>query len=78
MQQKLYKDLFEDYNNIPLEIRSILKLEDGKLWDCPTYVQLSEMQYQIECKGYTFDFGLDGTAYGLRPIHIKIEEIEGF
>jgi hypothetical protein len=74
---KKIKDLFDDYNNIPRRIQSILKLENEKIWDCPSYTDLEKMKQKVEKYGYTFDYGLDATAYGLRPIHVKLEEVEG-
>ena len=33
---------------------------------------------EIEKEGYTFDFYVDGSAYGLRPKGVKLNELEGY
>jgi hypothetical protein len=69
-------DLFEDYDNQPIEVSEILseyELEDND------YEILEELQSRLENEtGYTFDYGLDATPYGLRPIGVKLSELEGY
>ena len=69
-------DLFEDYDNQPTEVSEILSeydLEDND------YKVLKELQARLENEaGYTFDYGLDATPYGLRPVGVKLSELEGY
>ena len=70
-------DLFEDYKNIPPKIKSILDdysedFEDGN------YNGLKKALKEVEAKGYTFEYGLDGSAYGLRPKGVKLNELKGY
>jgi len=58
-------DLFEDYDNIPANVKVILdkyNLEDAD------YEMLGKMLAEVEAEGYTFDYGLDAEAYNLRKI----------
>ena len=32
----------------------------------------------MEAEGYTFDYGLSGEAYGLRPKNVALNELEGY
>lgn len=68
-------DLFEDYENIPSEVKVILdkyEMEDND------YPVLEEMKQEVEAKGYTFDYGLDAEPYGLRKKGTPINHIRGF
>lgn len=68
-------DLFEDYKNIPSEVKVILdkyEMEDND------YPVLEEMKQEVEAKGYTFDYGLDAEPYGLRKKGTPINHIRGF
>jgi hypothetical protein len=63
-------DLFEDYENIPSNVQEILdkyadQFENGN------YKLLEKVQKEIEKEGYTFDYGLDASAYNLRKIGQK-------
>lgn len=63
-------DLFEDYENIPSNVQLILdkyadQFENGN------YKLLEKVQKEIEKEGYTFDYGLDASAYNLRKIGQK-------
>ena len=63
-------DLFEDYENIPPQVQTILDkyaegIEDGD------YNSLGDAKNELEEIGYTFDYYVDGTAYDLRPIGSK-------
>jgi ribosomal protein S17E len=60
-------DLFEDYNDIPPKVQKVLDkyqedIEDGD------YKGLEKALKELEKIGYTFEYGLDGIAYDLRPI----------
>ena len=70
-------DLFEDYKNIPPNIQEILDkysedFEDGN------YEGLAKALKEVEAKGYTFEYYVDGLAYGLRPIGVPLSDLEGF
>jgi hypothetical protein len=63
-------DLFEDYENIPENVQNILdKYEDGFMDG--DYQKLEKAHKELEKIGYTFEYGLDGGAYDLRPIGTK-------
>jgi hypothetical protein len=60
-------DLFEDYQDIPPKVQKVLDyyqedFEDGD------YKGLEKALKELEKIGYTFEYGLDGIAYDLRPI----------
>lgn len=70
-------DLFEDYENIPSNIQEILDkysddFEDGN------YEGLSKALEEVRANGYTFEYYLDGQAYGLRPIDVPLNELKGY
>lgn len=68
-------DLFEDYENIPEEVQEILneyELEDN------SYDVLDELLNRLEAVGYTFSYGLDAEPFGLRPIGVNLNELEGY
>jgi hypothetical protein len=63
-------DLFEDYENIPDNVQSILdKYEDD--FETGDYTGLEKALKEMNKIGYTFDYYLDGQAYNLRPIGSK-------
>lgn len=70
-------DLFEDYTNIPSRVNEVLErysedLEDGN------YEGMTNALKEIEALGYTFNYYVDGGAYGLRPIGVNLNELEGY
>ena len=72
-----FVDLFEDYENIPAYVRTMLNeyeeaLEDGDI------KELKNLQDDLEQVGYTFEFYVDGSSFGLRPINIPLSEIKGY
>ena len=60
-------DLFEDYDNIPAKVQKVLDKYEDAFMD-GDYEGLKEAKKELNKIGYTFDFDMDGTAYGLRPI----------
>jgi hypothetical protein len=72
-------DLFEDYENIPANVQSILDNHEDAFMD-GDYKELQKALTQLKKIGYTFEYDLDGQAYDLRPIGTKgkseIEEYE--
>lgn len=74
-----YKDLFEDYSNQPKELSEIVssymeKFEEGDY----DYEDSKNFLAEVEAIGYTFDYGLDNEPYALRPIGVKLSQVEGY
>lgn len=71
-------DLFEDYDNIPPKLQSILdKYEDA--FQNGEYRGLEKALKEANAIGYTFEYYLDGQAYDLRKIGEKGKsEVEGY
>ena len=70
-------DLFEDYENIPPKIKKILDNYEDAFID-GDYKQLTEALNLVRKNGYTFEFYLDGQAYGLRPKNIALKNLKGY
>ncbi len=73
----LSKDLFEYYEEQPKELAKIVdfymeKFNDGDY----DYVDSKNFLKEVNAIGYTFDYGLDNTPYGLRPIGTKLETFD--
>lgn len=68
-------DLFEDYDNIPENVQSIIDEYD---LESPEYSTLEELQGRLKEVGYTFDYGMDSQPYGLRPVGVEINELDGY
>ena len=77
VDEQNYIDLFEDYENIPAEVQMILD-EYSESFEDGDYIGMSKAQNELEQIGYTFDFYVDGDAYGLRPINVKLSQIQGY
>ena len=60
------KDLFENYEAIPDNVKSILAHYEDL--DAMTYEELAGLQKNLETIGYTFDYGLDAQPFNLRKI----------
>jgi len=73
----VYIDLFEDYENIPAEVQVILD-EYSESFEDGDYIGMSKAQNELEQIGYTFDFYVDGDAYGLRPMNVKLSQLQGY
>jgi hypothetical protein len=71
------KDLFEDYDNMPPKLRRIYDNNQDVFMD-GDYAELEKVLKQMEAEGYTFDYGLSGEAYGLRPIGTNLNDLEGY
>jgi hypothetical protein len=63
-------DLFEDYENIPANVQSVLDNHEDAFMD-GDYKELQKALTQLKKIGYTFEYELDGQAYDLRPIGTK-------
>ena len=74
-------DLFQDYNNIPKNVNLILEKNIAKFGDefgAMDFADIKKMQKEVEAKGYTFDYDMDGSIYGLRPINVPLNHLEGY
>lgn len=60
-------DLFEDYDNIPDNVKKILDKHESAFIN-GDYRGLNKALKKLEKIGYTFEYYLDGIAYNLRPI----------
>lgn len=70
------KDLFETPEAIPENIQAILDTFSEETGN--TYTELQRLVNEIEPLGYTFDYYLDAEAYGLRPLNVKLNQLEGY
>lgn len=71
------KDLFEYYDEQPQELAEIVDFYMAKFNDGDyDYVDSKNFLKEVNAIGYTFDYGLDNTPYGLRPIGTKLEEFD--
>jgi antirestriction protein len=70
-------DLFETPDKIPAKIQEILDFYEEDFQD-GNYNGLSKALKEVEAKGYTFEFYLDGEAYGLRPKNVPLNHIKGY
>lgn len=77
-----YHDLFEFYDEQPIELKKIVdfysnKLENGDYKE-DTYKLITKFHDAVYKIGYTFDSGLDGQPYGLRPIGVELNQLKGW
>lgn len=70
------KDLFETPELIPFDVQAILESFDEESPN--TYAELDRLVNELEVIGYTFDYFIDADPYGLRPININLEQLEGY
>jgi hypothetical protein len=70
-------DLFEHPELIPEPVSEILnRFQEESDGDELSYEQLRLMLDAVHNEGYTFEYGLDAVPYGLRPVHVALEELE--
>lgn len=69
------KDLFETPELIPENVQAVLESFDE---EADPYHELDRVLKEIEPMGYTFDYYLDADPYGLRPIGVELNELEGW
>ena len=69
------KDLFETPELIPSEIQAGLNTFND---DSDPYIELARIAREIEPLGCTFDFYLDADPFGLRPIDMDLQQLEGY
>jgi hypothetical protein len=70
------KDLFETPELIPPDVQAILESFDEESPN--TYAELDRLINELEAIGYTFDYFINAEPYGLRPININLEQLEGY
>lgn len=70
------KDLFETPELIPSDVQAILESFDEESPN--TYAELDRLIQDLEPLGYTFDYFINAEPYGLRPININLEQLEGY
>jgi hypothetical protein len=71
---EIKKDLFETYDLIPANVQKILdKYNDGI--NDGDYRELKKAVEELNTIGYTFEYGLSGEAFALRPIGVKVSEL---
>ena len=74
-----YVDLFEEYEQQPAQVRAIYDKYQDKIIDGDfDYSDSAEFLKEMESIGYTFEYGLDNEPYGLRPIDIPLNQLEGY
>lgn len=69
------KDLFETPELIPENVQAIIKTFDENKG---TYKELEKLFNELALVGYTFDYYLDAEPYGLRPLNIELNQLEGY
>jgi hypothetical protein len=69
------KDLFETPELIPQDVQAILETFNE---DADPYHELDRVRDGIWELGYTFDYYLDANPYGLRPVGVRLQELEGW
>jgi hypothetical protein len=74
----VYVDLFEEYEKIPKKVARILDRYYDRYGEDMDYEDTQNMLEEIEEVGYTFDYYLDNTPYGLRPIGVKLSQLKGY
>ena len=72
-------DLFQHYDKQPKELSEIVnaymeKFDEGDY----DYEDNKNFLKEVESVGYTFDYGLDNEPYALRPIGVKLSQVEGY
>ena len=69
------KDMFECYEELPIEVQAVL----DKFSECENdYENCGNLVDELETIGWTFDFYLDAEPYGLRPVGVELNELEGW
>lgn len=66
---EMFPDLFEDFDAIPEDLKSVL-LHYERYEDCMSVGLLEEMLCRCKALGYTFDYGLELSPFRLRSLNI--------
>jgi hypothetical protein len=72
------KDLFETPEKMPKKLNAIFERYWEEKGDSMDYQDMANMHKEVEAIGYTFDSYLDNVPYGLRPIGVELNELEGY
>lgn len=71
--------MFEDYESQPPKLRKIIAKYEKKYMDGDMdYAETAKMQAEVNKIGYVFDSGLDNEVFGLRPIGVKLGQLQGY
>lgn len=73
------KCLFENYNEMPKELAEVVN-KFSPLYESgdADYNTTSEFYDACINIGYTFNWYLDNEPFGLRPLGVKLTDLEGF
>ena len=76
----MQKDLFENPDEQPEELKAVLKQFeiDNPDANFDTYEICERLLKAVEQIGYTFEYYLDANPYALRPVGVKLSEVEGY
>ncbi len=70
-----FRDMFEYYDELPIEVQLILdKFSESE----NDYENCANLVEELEMVGWTCDYYLDAEPYGLRPLGVELEELEGW
>jgi len=75
---KKHVDLIEHYEQMPPKIAKIFDKYWNKYGEDMDYGIIAKMHDEVYKQGYTFESGLDASIYGLRPIGVKLNQLEGY
>ena len=64
-------DLFEDIDALPEDVQAVLRKYSS---EDETYQNSEALLAELEPLGYTFEYGLDATPYGLRKMDVILED----
>jgi len=73
-----YVDMFQDYDSIPPKLQAIFNRYYERYGEDMDYNDTQNMLDEVEREGYTFEYYLDNEPFGLRPIGVKLNELEGY
>lgn len=71
-------DLFQHPHLIPVKIIRIMNRYEKKYGDDMDYSDTENMLTEFQKKGYTFDYYLDNMPYGLRPLGVELNQLQGY
>jgi hypothetical protein len=63
---------------MPKKLSAIFERYWEEKGDSMDYQDMANMHKEVEAVGYTFDSYLDNVPYGLRPIGVELNELEGY
>lgn len=74
-EEKKYFDLFDRHELQPKRLAVVVSKHSFEQY---TNEQLKSFLNEVNQIGFTFDFDLDLVPYGLRPINVKLNKLEGY